>query len=233
MYKIGMFSKKTNTSIKTLRYYDEINLFKPEYCDPFTGYRYYKDEQIDTMFLINKLKKINLSLSEIKSYLETKDINVITNKKDMLKMEIEKITNFLNDSKDKYDKYTIKKQDYQKYVEINGLKNARCYQALEIMDGNAQYYVIENDLKEFYDDFVIYINEENYISIERKKILDIYYIDFIIKFLKKENYEYITFIIPTYEEKIIDHIKENYKHIAEKNIMQSNWEYKKIKLYLN
>ena len=76
MYKIGMFSKKTNTSIKTLRYYDEINLFKPEYCDPFTGYRYYKDEQIDTMFLINKLKKINLSLSEIKSYLETKDINV-------------------------------------------------------------------------------------------------------------------------------------------------------------
>lgn len=33
MYKIGMFSKKTNTSIKTLRYYDEINLFKPEYCD--------------------------------------------------------------------------------------------------------------------------------------------------------------------------------------------------------
>lgn len=99
--------------------------------------------------------------------------------------------------------------------------------------GNAQYYVIENDLKEFYDDFVIYINEENYISIERKKILDIYYIDFIIKFLKKENYEYITFIIPTYEEKIIDRIKENYKRIEEKNIMQSNWEYKKIKLYFN
>ena len=108
-----------------------------------------------------------------------------------------------------------------------------CAKKNKYVYGNAQYYVIENDLKEFYDDFVIYINEENYISIERKKILDIYYIDFIIKFLKKENYEYITFIIPTYEEKIIDRIKENYKRIEEKNIMQSNWEYKKIKLYLN
>ena len=47
MYKIGDFSKKTNVPIKTLRYYDEINLFKPSYQDYFTGYRYYENNQID------------------------------------------------------------------------------------------------------------------------------------------------------------------------------------------
>ena len=46
MYKIGDFSKKTNVPIKTLRYYDEINLFKPAYQDYFTGYRYYENNQI-------------------------------------------------------------------------------------------------------------------------------------------------------------------------------------------
>ena len=47
MYKIGDFSKKVSIPVKTLRYYDEINLFKPSYIDDFTGYRYYTDEQIE------------------------------------------------------------------------------------------------------------------------------------------------------------------------------------------
>ena len=46
-------------------------------------------------------------------------------------------------------------------------------------------------------------------------------------------YNFLHLYILQNHHKIIDHIKENYKHIAEKNIMQSNWEYKKIKLYLN
>ena len=56
MYKIGDFSKKTNVPIKTLRYYDEINLFKPSYQDYFTGYRYYENNQIDEIKNIVKLK---------------------------------------------------------------------------------------------------------------------------------------------------------------------------------
>ena len=69
MYKIGDFSKKTNVPIKTLRYYDEINLFKPSYQDYFTGYRYYENNQIDEIKNIVKLKEINLTLEEIKEYL--------------------------------------------------------------------------------------------------------------------------------------------------------------------
>lgn len=57
MYKIGDFSKKTNVPIKTLRYYDEINLFKPSYQDYFTGYRYYENNQIDEIKKYCKIKR--------------------------------------------------------------------------------------------------------------------------------------------------------------------------------
>ena len=51
MYRIGEFSFLNNITIKTLRYYDNINLFKPEIVDKYTGYRYYSDKQA------NELKK--------------------------------------------------------------------------------------------------------------------------------------------------------------------------------
>ena len=39
-YKISEFSKLVNVPVKTLRYYDEIGLFKPEEVDIFSNYRY-------------------------------------------------------------------------------------------------------------------------------------------------------------------------------------------------
>ena len=39
--QIGDFSKLSQVSVKTLRYYDEIGLLKPIEIDRFTGYRYY------------------------------------------------------------------------------------------------------------------------------------------------------------------------------------------------
>jgi len=41
MYTIGTFSKLTDISVKTLRYYHEIDLISPSYIDPETNYRYY------------------------------------------------------------------------------------------------------------------------------------------------------------------------------------------------
>ena len=66
MYRIGEFSYLFELSIKTLRYYDEINLFKPSYKDPFTGYRYYSDIQKDELANILKLKDYGFTLDEIK-----------------------------------------------------------------------------------------------------------------------------------------------------------------------
>lgn len=67
LLRIGEFSKLTDVPIRTLRYYDEINLFSPITIDLFTGYRYYSEEQIEDLKLINKLKKLGFSLEEIKT----------------------------------------------------------------------------------------------------------------------------------------------------------------------
>lgn len=68
LYKIGDFSKLSGLSVKTLRYYDEIDLFKPSEVDLFTNYRYYEEKQLEDLKLINQLKEIGFSLNEIQSY---------------------------------------------------------------------------------------------------------------------------------------------------------------------
>jgi DNA-binding transcriptional MerR regulator len=46
MFKIGDFSRLSQISVKTLRYYDEIGLLKPSKVDQFTGYRLYSADQL-------------------------------------------------------------------------------------------------------------------------------------------------------------------------------------------
>lgn len=65
-YTIGEVSKLANISIKALRYYDKIDLFKPKYVDPDTNYRYYKDSQLYHLDLIKSLKYIGTPLEEIR-----------------------------------------------------------------------------------------------------------------------------------------------------------------------
>lgn len=70
LYKIGKFSKLVNVPVKTLRYYDEIDLFKPQEIDLFSGYRNYSEKQIDDLEVILSLKEVGFSLEEIKKILE-------------------------------------------------------------------------------------------------------------------------------------------------------------------
>jgi len=65
MFKIGDFSKVAQVSGRLLRYYDEINIFKPSYIDTTTGYRYYTAEQLPDLNRILALKNLGLSLDQI------------------------------------------------------------------------------------------------------------------------------------------------------------------------
>ncbi len=65
MLTIGEFSRISRVAAKTLRYYDQIGLFKPRHIDPGTGYRYYDVSQLREMLLIVKLKQYRFSLPEI------------------------------------------------------------------------------------------------------------------------------------------------------------------------
>lgn len=69
MYRIGEFSKMSKTTIKTLRYYDEAGLLKPEQIDAFTGYRLYTTDQLVRLHHIQSLRQAGLSIDETKCIL--------------------------------------------------------------------------------------------------------------------------------------------------------------------
>ena len=73
MLKIGDFSKLSRVSIRMLRHYDDIGLLKPAETDTFTGYRYYREDQLFTIGRITALKDMGFSLSDIIRILENYD----------------------------------------------------------------------------------------------------------------------------------------------------------------
>ena len=93
MLRIGDFSKLTGVSIRTLRYYDEIDLFKPAELDLFTNYRYYKEEQIEDLKIINKLKAVGFTLEEIKQHWNHFTNDVMEQKKKQLEQQLDNINN--------------------------------------------------------------------------------------------------------------------------------------------
>ena len=65
MIKIGDFSKLSSVLIKTLRYYDQIELFIPAHVDKFSGYRYYTTDQMPRLNRILAPKDLNYTLDQI------------------------------------------------------------------------------------------------------------------------------------------------------------------------
>lgn len=61
MLKIGEFSKVAQVSVKTLRYYDELGLLRPEWVDRYTGYRYYSLQQLPRLNRILALRELGVS----------------------------------------------------------------------------------------------------------------------------------------------------------------------------
>lgn len=99
MYQIGEFSHLCETTIKTLRYYDKINLLKPAVVDKFSGYRYYDDVQMKQLFEIKKLQKVGFSLSEIKTIMKEKDVSMIEKKIIELEKEYKEKFDILEEKK--------------------------------------------------------------------------------------------------------------------------------------
>jgi DNA-binding transcriptional MerR regulator len=65
MLSIGEFSKLSQVSIKTLRFYHEIGLIKPLHVDRSSGYRYYSARQLTDIRRILAFKDMGFSLDEI------------------------------------------------------------------------------------------------------------------------------------------------------------------------
>lgn len=78
MYSIGEFSEKAGVSIRTLHYYDEIGLLRPE-KHPTSGYRIYNHQDIVTLQKIISLKFLGYSLDKITNLLHESSFTVDLN----------------------------------------------------------------------------------------------------------------------------------------------------------
>ncbi|MBO0410163.1 MerR family transcriptional regulator [Enterococcus hulanensis] len=65
MYTIGQFSELTGVSIRTLRYYEKINVFLPSYVNSKNNYRYYGYDKFSEIDKLKILRKLGFSLEEI------------------------------------------------------------------------------------------------------------------------------------------------------------------------
>jgi len=64
--RIGEFARASGVPIKTLRFYDEVGLFRPAGRDPLSGYRRYRPEQLSELAAILALRDLGVPLAEIR-----------------------------------------------------------------------------------------------------------------------------------------------------------------------
>lgn len=96
-FSIGEMSKLHTVPVKTLRFYDEIGLFKPAEVDELNGYRYYSIEQFEQLNTINYLKFMGFSLKDIQAHLEQRDVvhflNILKKQQEITDSAIRKLEN--------------------------------------------------------------------------------------------------------------------------------------------
>ncbi|MBQ8562835.1 MAG: MerR family transcriptional regulator [Firmicutes bacterium] len=77
LFSIGEIAKLYQMNIRTLRYYDDIGLLKPEYVNPESGYRYYSLRQFERLNTIKYLRQIDLPIEQIREFLDNRSISAI------------------------------------------------------------------------------------------------------------------------------------------------------------
>ncbi len=75
-YTIKKLAEFAGVSVRTLHYYDEIGLLKPEYRRS-NGYRYYGDKAITRLQQIMFFRELGFGLEEIKKIMSRPDFNVL------------------------------------------------------------------------------------------------------------------------------------------------------------
>lgn len=105
-------------TVKALRHYDKIGLLSPEYVNAENGYRFYAEEQISKMILINRLKAYGFSLADIKGILDCDSEGIIKH----LKKQSERLRNEM------IDKQNILLEITQHIISLERTKNVMAYQ---------------------------------------------------------------------------------------------------------
>lgn len=87
-FKIGEIAELFHLNIRTLRYYDGIDLLKPEFIDEKTGYRYYSTTQFEQLNTIRYLRELEVPLEDIKKFLQNREVSSM---KKILQTQIQEV----------------------------------------------------------------------------------------------------------------------------------------------
>lgn len=140
MFKIGEFSKLTQVSIRMLRYYDEVGLFKPAEIDKWTEHRRYSVEQIPVLNRIIYLRDSGFNVSEIAKALDKKEDSLI----ELLDMKYAEIEKTIQAEREKLQKIKLAKNEMLKEkseIHYNiSIKSIPSYQVLSLRRKISDYY---------------------------------------------------------------------------------------------
>jgi len=73
LLSIGDMAKLTGASIKSLRYYEQINILKPAYIDPDSKYRYYTFNQVILAGIIRACIEFDIPLKKLAEFVDSDD----------------------------------------------------------------------------------------------------------------------------------------------------------------
>jgi DNA-binding transcriptional MerR regulator len=162
-FRIGELARLFNISSDTLRYYDKMDIIKPEYDkNSNNNYRYY---DIRSMFKLSRilfLKNLNISLNEINKYMKNKntssllkmlkkkneDIDVkihrLMNLKNKIQSKLELLENFENE----LNQIKVKTMNvrFGIFLDMNGLKDD--YEIKQVFKKSEKYLKISSWLVE-------------------------------------------------------------------------------------
>lgn len=154
-FSTGEFAKLCNVNKKTLFYYDEIGLFKPEIVKE-NGYRYYSVYQLEVFDIIHTLRDLGVPLKQIKSFIDER------NPKSVVKFFEYKTGEIENEIKQLRRKQEIMSNKIKIIKEAEKIRDN--IDDLSIEEQDEEYLVLSKniDKSKFPYDSEVYANHLNY-----------------------------------------------------------------------
>ncbi len=109
--KIGELARKTGLTLRTIRYYEELGLIKPQSRSK-GGFRLFSEGDISRIELIHYLKCLNLPLNKIRHLLLLKKRS--TTKGEVANKILPHLENFVSEAQSTIEKYQKIKDDMEK-----------------------------------------------------------------------------------------------------------------------
>lgn len=117
MYSISEVAKKMETTIPTLRYYDNLGLF-PNLKKNKSGNRVFSEEDIEVVRIIKYLKKSGMQLTEVKEFMEwcKEGDSTLDKRLNLFKNQKEKVIRQISELQETLDLIEFKEWYYSKAI---------------------------------------------------------------------------------------------------------------------